>query len=573
MQQIKRTRAQESREAIQRLYIAMRHLFIRGSYKPLGVSGEAMIEALQALQPEIYGSINDPEQVELDGLLYIFERLPQGIEECRYIRLISREGYETSSFAPIIPAKRRRNCYRIDEEQMFVEMTRGRSDIYDILTHLTFMYIEAEKIRLNSLNHRGEKKREWLRLEEIVLKEEEKEETFNKEVAYTYLSTLLGRTYNDTVAACERFAKSPKVNSIFHITYWLGQLSMQEENDKNDREIYFSSALRDKIGHHIYGELWAQNIKSFLQERDLIKRPIHIISANLHSVMNSIYGNAALKGRKKVINSLENLARELSNDTGEPLRRKIKQYALKNGMYQLDDTSGTNISVQIFDTEKIKPALLPAEIEMNTAYIKKKKPVIIVMDYAFGEQAYETMDELLKPYDFKDKKIDLDIVSISIMGKAGILKGGKGDIMIPNAHVFEGIADNYPFENDFTVEEFEGNGLAVVGGPMITVLGTSLQNRDVFRYFLKSSWQAIGLEMEGANYQKAIQAASKIRNSISPNVVLRYAYYASDNPLETGKTLASGSLGLDGVKPTYLITEKILNRIFKGVSPSSAESQ
>ena len=30
--------------------------------------------------------------------------------------------------------------------------------------------------------------------------------------------------------------------------------------------------------------------------------------------------------------------------------------------------------------------------------IPEDKPVIIVMDYAFGEQAYETMDELLKPY-------------------------------------------------------------------------------------------------------------------------------------------------------------------------------
>jgi hypothetical protein len=26
------------------------------------------------------------------------------------------------------------------------------------------------------------------------------------------------------------------------------------------------------------------------------------------------------------------------------------------------------------------------------------KPVLIVMDYAFGEQAYETIDELLKPF-------------------------------------------------------------------------------------------------------------------------------------------------------------------------------
>ncbi|NBC09276.1 MAG: hypothetical protein GVY26_18955, partial [Bacteroidetes bacterium] len=144
-----RSRSQESRAAIRRLYIAMQHLFIRGSYKPLGVSGEAMIDALTQLRPEIYGSINDEERVELDGLLYIFQRLPRGIEECRYIKLISREGFEDSNFRPVVAPKRRRHAYRIDKEQMYIEMTRGRSDIYDILTHLTFLYVEAEKIRRN----------------------------------------------------------------------------------------------------------------------------------------------------------------------------------------------------------------------------------------------------------------------------------------------------------------------------------------------------------------------------------------------------------------------------------------
>lgn len=151
------------------------------------------------------------------------------------------------------------------------------------------------------------------------------------------------------------------------------------------------------------------------------------------------------------------------------------------------------------------------------------------------------------------------------MGKAGILEGGKGDLMVPTAHVFEGTADNYPLENDLTIEDFEGQGLQVFAGPMITVLGTSLQNKDILHYFLKSSWKAIGLEMEGAHYQKAIQAHSRIRNNIPTGVVLRYAYYASDNPLETGSTLASGSLGLDGVKPTYLISIKLLNKIVGGV--------
>lgn len=553
-----RTRAQESRAAIERLYVAMRHLFIRGNYKPLGVSGEAMINSLKQLSPEIYGDLNDPERVELDGLLYIFQRLPRGIEECRFVRLISREGFENSSFQPIVPPKRRRNCYRIDEDQMYIEMTRGRSDIYDVLTHLTFMYIMAEKIRLNSQDHKGRKKREWEMLERIVELDKRGEE-FNQEVAYTYLSTMLGRTYDDTLAACERFSNSEEVNSIFHITYWLGKLSFDEALHKEDREISFSSSLREKVGHHIYGESWAQNIKAQLKEHQLLDRPIHIISANPHSIMNSFFAPAALD---RLNDDLDDIARDLSLSNNDQLRKKVKKLALQNGMLEIMDTSGTNISVQIFDTIKMSKIPFSPALRWNKAIISQEQPVILVMDYAFGEQAYETMDELLKPFEEEDQKTPIKISSISVMGKAGILEGDKGDIMVPTAHVFEGTADNYPFENQLSKEDFEGFGLRVFEGPMISVLGTSLQNKDILRYFHLSSWHAIGLEMEGAHYQKAIQAATKIRKGgIDPKVSVRYAYYASDNPLITGATLASGSLGVDGVKPTYLISLKILNQI------------
>ncbi len=554
-----RTRAQESRAAIQRLYIAMRHLFIRGSYKPLGVSGEAIIEALMVLRPEIYGDIADPEKVELEGLLYIFQRLPKGIEECRFVRLISREGFEDSNFEPIVAPKRRRNAYRIDEEQIFIEMTRGRSDIYDILTHLTFMYVEAEKIRRNALDHKDRKKREWMMLEKIVEKEERGED-INLEVAYTYLSTLLGRTYEETVEACRRFSKASDVNSIFHITYWLGWLSIQEQEEEYDREISFSSALRDKIGHHTYGEFWANDIRNTLLERNWLQRPVHIISANLHSVMNSLYAFAALEHQTST-DSLEDLATELSRPDNNHLREKVKRFALKNGMLEIEDNSGTGLSVQIFDLCHLDFSRLPAKIQWQKQEKVEDCPLLLVMDYAFGEQAYETMDELLKPHSTNETETPLNVQSVSVMGKAGILKGKKGDIMVPDAHVFEGTADNYPFDNELTKADFEGQGLDVFAGPMITVMGTSLQNRDILHYFLKSSWQAIGLEMEGAHYQKAIQAASRIRRSINSDITLRYAYYASDNPLETGHTLASGSLGVEGVKPTYLVTTIILSKI------------
>jgi len=552
-----RNRAQISRAAIQRLHITMRHLFIRGIYKPLGVSGEAMIQSMLSLKPEIYGSVADPEKVELNGLLYIFNRLPQGIEQCRYITLISREGLENSGFEAIVPSKRRRNCYRIDKEQMYIEMTRGSSDIYDVLTHLTFMYIEAEKIRKHSLDARKRKKREWKMLEEIVQRIE-LGKPFNTKVGYTYLSNILGRTYEEVSEASKDFDQADKVNSLFTITYWMGQLSMEEFIDKNDRQINFTSTLREEIGHHIYGELWANQIKHFLYKKKLLNRPIHIISANLHSVMNAIYAKAALQ-RKDI--SLEEIASLLSNDENYDERQTVRDFASKNGMYTIEDKSGTNITVQIFDLNKVSHSLLPDKLNWNKKYVSKEKPIIIMMDYAFGEQAYETMDELLKPFEIGDIKAPLNVTSINVMGKAGILKGGKGDIMIPSAFFFEGSADNYPFNNECKIEDFEGHGVDVYEGTMITVLGTSLQNKDILRYFLKSSWRGVGLEMEGAHYQKAIQAASKIRLNIIKDVKLRYAYYASDNPLETGSTLASGSLGLDGVKPTYLITLNILNGI------------
>ncbi|MEM9831426.1 MAG: hypothetical protein AAF944_12370 [Bacteroidota bacterium] len=562
-----RSRAQESRAAIEKLYITMRHLFIRGSYKPLGVSGESLIQALHVLQPEIYGLINDPERVELNGLLYVLDRLPRGIEECRYIKLISREGYENSNFERIIPAKRRRNCYRVDDMQMYVEMTRGRSDIYDILIHLTFLYNEAEKIRKNALDHKGRETPDWFKLRELVEKEERNEEC-DLEAAYSYLSNVLSRTYEETQQAYQRFATDPNRHSLFHVVYYLGKLSIEEAQEKDDREVMFSNTLRERIGHHIYGELWANNIKSILVEKNLITRPIHVISANLHSVVNTIYGYHAL-GRSDY-SALEQLAIEISQQKKTQLVKKIREYAFQHGLTEVIDQSGTNISVQVIDTAQLPNGYIVPEVPFPETK-DDQFPILLVMDYAFGEQAYECMDELLKPYDEEKGSYPLRIESVSIMGKAGILEGKKGDIMIPTAHVFEGTADNYPFENDVDTKALSGHGLEVFEGPMITVLGTSLQNKDVLRYFLRSSWQAIGLEMEGAHYQKAIQSASCIRSSINPEVKLRYAYYASDNPLETGSTLASGSLGVEGVKPTYLITFHFLKQIFAKKSEQTLE--
>lgn len=552
-----RTRAQESSNSIERIYITMRHLFNRGFYKPMGISGKTLREALLLLRPEIYGSIAE-EKAELNGLLYVIDRLPQGIEECRFINLTSDEGYGNSHFEVIIPPKRRRNCYRIDEEQMNIEITRGRSEIYDILTHLTFLFIESYKISKRVLiNEKGATTRDWVKLENIVLSKTKLSQK-EREIAITHIANILGRTFEELNVVYTTFATKTQPERLLHIVYWLGKLAIEEVVQNTKRAITFSPVLRERLGHHIHGEIWSNTIKEVLQKNDLLERPIHIISANLHSVMNTLFAPKALKTlttKKDIFDIYE----ALSKNDNESLREKVTKQALREGMICIQDKSGTNINVQIFDTSKI-------DFSKTDLKIKKKdkdseNPVIFVMDYAFGEQAYETIDEFLKPYDNNSSKTHLKIESISIMGKAGILEGNKGDIMIPSAHIFEGTADNYPFKNELRNEDFEYQGVDIYKGAMVTVLGTSLQNKEILKFFHESTWNVIGLEMEGAHYQKAIQAASKVRNSINPNVKVRYAYYASDNPLKTGSTLASGGLETSGVRPTYVITHKILEQI------------
>lgn len=547
-------RARETTEAIERLYVTMRHLFYRGFFKPGGVSGETIRNLLMTISPEIYGSMSISNKVELDGLLYVLDRLPEGIEETAFVHLTSDEGFEKGSFEVIVPKKRRRNCYRIDEHQMNIEVLLGRSEIYDILTHLTFLYIEADKIRelayIKDEDYRPT--RAWRIIEEVA-KGDKKFSRKEKEVALIHLSSLLGRTFDEVLNAYNSFGDDQNPDRLFKIIYHLGKASLDDMKGTREREIFFSAILRERVGHHLFGERWANKVKEVLASNNLHMRPLHIISANMHSVKNMLFANDALdkKATKEVDYSLY---QDISNK--KVLQEKVLNHSQKSGLIYIDDVSGSNIDVQIIDLSKTNLK--------NTPFAGAKysgEDVVLVFDYAFGEQAFEIMDELLRPYEFNGEVYTMKVKSISIMGKAGILTGGKGDIMIPTSHIFEGTADNYVFENALKLEDFQDDEITAYEGPMITVLGTSLQNKDILSYFMNTTWKAVGLEMEGAHYQKAIQVASKIRHHISPDLFVMYGYYASDNPLETGSTLSSGGLGLTGVKPTYMITYRIIEKI------------
>ncbi|MFO8112336.1 MAG: hypothetical protein R6T92_07500 [Desulfosalsimonadaceae bacterium] len=557
------TGSQKARVAVRNFKTIANALALRGYFRPSGKMGQALADCLVALSPEIYGSMNDPRVVELKGLEYVIDRLPRSIEKATRLILTEEEQFSAPSFEEIFALKRRRSCYRISETEICFVITRGLSEIYDILTHLSFLNIEAKKIRNRMTDEYGNFTIEWQALDDAMGKLDSMDDR-QLDKAIWNLSLILGRSYQETRHTYEYLEgnriQANSNSGLFEIVYHLGTRVYREKlAAENYLIVYMTPSLINVISHQRYGQKWSGDIKRRLKALGLDRRPLHIISANLHSVVNLVYGYAAAKECR--------IAPENEHD---PLysfilcicnqKAEIIDYALEHGLYELPDQSGAHIDCQIIDTAQLDAVPMHPEVKLSPS-TGEDAPVILVMDYAFGAQAFEVMDCLLNPFPENPEQPTenpINVASISIMGKAGILTGSKGEIMLATAHVIEGTSDNYMFENDLDAADFDAD-MPVHAGPMITVLGTSLQNRDMLLRF-RHSWRTVGLEMEGGHYQRAISAAI-IKGHIPRDVKIRYVYYASDNPLESGQTLAAGEMGPEGIRPTYMATKVILERI------------
>ncbi len=562
--------SQRARLAIRTFKTIADALVLRGYYRPSGKTGDKLSESLMTFDPEIYGSMSDHRMVELQGLEYVMDRMPRGIEKCTRIILTAGEDFRDTSFEKVTPLKRRRHSYIVSDKEICFVISRGMTEVYDILTHLTFLNIEAQKVQRQICSKDGGTCPEWHDLEKSAA--QQTIEGAELDQAIWNLSIILGRTYRETrdsFDSLEKHRLQPEQsnNGLFSIIYSMGQRIIEEVASPKDLlTVYFTPSLQEMIGLHRYASIWAENVKHYLVKHNLQERKTHIVSANMHSMKNLFYGAGYLKAQNKAVpKDLYDMISEIRYDDDA-----LNKYAVKYGFTYLEDTSESNIDVMIIDTAANKPDNLHERIRCDFDFVEKEKPLILVIDYAFGAQAFDILDELLDPNGPSGKTMTFDAVSISIMGKAGTLCGNKGDIMLATAHVMEGTPNNYIVANDLTIENFD-EGYPIHVGPMVTVLGTSLQNRDVLTRFHTSAWKAVGLEMEGGHYQRAISAAI-IQGHIASDVKTRYAYYASDNPLHIGETLAAGSMGAEGVVPTYMITRVFLEKIINPPVAAVCES-
>ena len=105
-----------------------------------------------------------------------------------------------------------------------------------------------------------------------------------KKVALIHLSSLIGRSFDETLRAYNTFGDDHNPDRLFKIIYNLAKVSLDDAKGSREREIHFSSILKERVGHHYFGEKWANKVKEVLFENNLHMRPLHIISANMHSV-------------------------------------------------------------------------------------------------------------------------------------------------------------------------------------------------------------------------------------------------------------------------------------------------
>ena len=84
----------------------------------------------------------------------------------------------------------------------------------------------------------------------------------------------------------------------------------------------------------------------------------------MHSVLNSWFAAKALNAEFKDAAPID-IFEKLSDPKSVKLQQKVKKYGLANGMTYIEDDSGANINVQIFDSKYFyEPAVEMPEEDM-----------------------------------------------------------------------------------------------------------------------------------------------------------------------------------------------------------------
>lgn len=509
---------------------------------------EELLELYRKLLPALHPKLGSTD-LDINAWHYAIRRLPANVTQI-HVALLSRSlpilFKNAAEIAPAIAAPgRRRATWALSPAKNLVLVRDVDSDVTDFITCLCLHAHESRKLR--------------------------------RRVRSPHVLAEIKRAIDSGAKACHDCIKALPLNEDEKeglLRIWPEDLLPRLYDillHHEDYAIFVDKALSDYNADA--SERWTEQIRraatALVGDIDDPALEVDIISSNTHSVVNCL--SPYLRKRaadilawgEKHEGEIDAGLKDLNDRLYAHARRYLQAHPeeqaerermdREHGIITLEETEFTGLQVDLIDLQRIDHNALDSRIRGHSKSLRR---LIVNIDYAFGVQAEDIMGGLVLLFGQR-------IRSVSVLGKAGALQGRRGDILMPTTLIQQSFDAVYAIaQPGLDAEELRRiHGLPVHHGPVLTVPGTLLQNRELL-IFYKQLWRCVGLEMEGSYYARRI-ARARILGLLRNDIEERFLYYVSDLPLNSEDNLATPLQAWEGIPPLYATTCAVLKPVLE----------
>lgn len=551
------------------------NLYLRTYYSLLRSTREVQIKSLIEAHKRMRSALHiyaDEPRPDLAAFTYCILRLPECISQVRLVimgqseHVFAQHDYpNVESWQQVSAPGRRRRSFFNGEDTLAVYIA-SRSDIDDLVPILTAYQIERRKLH-------------------YLLREPEVVEHL-KQVKPKSGGAVAG----DDLLCLADMTDIPAEDLVRLSLVWREKMADRLlEIGRNKQEISIRSLAGSLADYKRAIRRWWRNVERHLPNISFADRPVYFISSNTHSMANLLGGFALQKEEllQEFIHAKgsDDLRREYMDILQQNVpssRENFLYYALKKlenahpdmvaerlanerniGLTRVPSQHAFDIEVQVVQLNKLRPDEIDTRLRLPyIGELQHSNALIVNIDYPLGMAAYQILTEIARNI--------AEVRGIYIMGKAAILNGRIGDVMIPNVVHDEHSLNTYLFDNCFVADDvapYLVYGTVMDNQKAITVPGTFLQNETYMSVFYQEGYT--DMEMEAGPYLSGIyEMVRPVRHPYNEIISLYRTpfpvgilHYASDTPFSKGKNLGAQNLSYFGMDPTYAAMVAILRAI------------
>ncbi|MBV9544810.1 MAG: hypothetical protein JOY61_10565 [Chloroflexi bacterium] len=563
--------------------------FVRSYQTLLRSTGEVrvagLLEPYLAMAPSLHVRARDPLP-DAAAITYVGLRLPPCMPNVRLVLLstsldnMAQRGLrDVADWIPqTAPARRRRQFY--DGHDRLAVLVTSPSDLDDIIPSLVAYELESNKMH------------------ELMARDHALRHMVEHAAAH-------GPAPGDQDRLREAFgfsqAEIDRLGVVWQGRMWKVLATLAERRKKLAVRV-LGGSWND---YERAVERWFEYVADH-SPPDLSRRPIYIVSSNMHSLVNLLSGST-LARRDDIIDYIQSsdsdlLLAEYEAITAERVPSSLENflyYAAKkylsdprnqaaatafaaeeqaSGMTTIHVPLGPDVDSQVIELGKLRPLRMDPRLAdlPGLDRLADSDAIILNIDYPLGQAGYFLQRALARNVG--------DLLGLYVMGKGATLTGRVGDILLCNIVSDERSSTTYLLHNCFNAEDVERYlvyGTALDNQRAASTRGTFLQNWGYLDALHRAGHNLV--EMEAGPYLEAFSeqilperaAPGEVVNLVGSHIDVGFVHYASDTPYTKGQTLGERNLSYFGMDSTYAaalaVARRILDREVARLSSAAIE--